>query len=196
MAKRVIIIASGETERRALPHLSRHLENHSVTLIEIRIPPHNRAIDAVMAERLIKAAWYANLHDPPDKFVLLIDLDGSDPETMLEPIRSRISKLRRGISADILCAYAQQQLEAWYFADAQNLREYLHRGLGQVDTSQPDDIRNPKLHLKNLLRGRIYTARLSEEIARSLDASTIARRSPSFKNFVGSLTNGATSRET
>ena len=196
MAKRVIIIASGETERRALPYLARHLQDCAVTVGEVRIPPHNRALDAQMAERLIKAAWYGNLHAPPDKFVLVIDLDGADPEASLQPIRSRLSELSNGISADILCAYAQQHLEAWYFADAQNLRKYLGRNLGQVDASKPDDIQNPKLHLKNLLRERIYTARVSEEIAKTLDVSTIAGRSPSFKKFVDTITNGATPQKT
>ena len=195
MAKRVIIIASGETERRALPHLARHLQDCAVTVCEVRIPPRNRALDAQMAERLIKAAWYGNLHDPPDKFVVVIDLDGADPEALVEPIRSRLSGLRDGVSADVLYAYAQQHLEAWYFADAQKLREFLGRELGQIDTSGPDEIRNPKLHLKHLLRGCMYTARVSEEIARTLDAGTIAGRSPSFKKFVDAMRNGSTSQE-
>ena len=195
MAKRIIIIASGETERRALPHLARHLQDCAVTVDEVRIPPRNRAIDAQMAERLIKAAWYENLHMPPDKFVLIIDLDGTDPEALLEPIRSRLSKLRHDISADILCAYAQQHLEAWYFADAQNLREYLGRALGQVDTSRPDEIQNPKRHLKHLFGERLYTARVSEEIAKTLNTDTIAGRSPSFKKFVDAVTNGSGMRE-
>ena len=145
-----------------------------------------------MAERLIKAAWYENLHMPPDKFVVVIDLDGADAAALLEPIRSRLSKLRDDISADVLCAYAQQHLEAWYFADAQNLREYLGRELGQVDTSRPDEIQNPKLHLKHLFGERLYTARVSEEIAKTLSTDTIAGRSPSFKKFVEALANGAT----
>lgn len=195
MAKRVIVIASGETERRALPHLARHLQDCAVTVCEVRIPPRNRALDAQMAERLIKAAWYGNLHDPPDKFVVVIDLDGADPEALLGPIRSRLSGLGDGVSADVLYAYAQQHLEAWYFADARKLREFLGRGLGQIDTSRPDEIRNPKLHLKHLLRERMYTARVSEEIARTLDARTIAGRSPSFEKFVDAMRNGSTSQE-
>lgn len=192
MAKRIIIIASGETERRVLPYLARHCQDCAVTVHEVRIPPRNRAIDAPMAERLIKAAWYENLHMPPDKFVVVIDLDGADAAALLEPIRSRLSKLRDDISADVLCAYAQQHLEAWYFADAQNLREYLGRELGQVDTSRPDEIQNPKLHLKHLFGERLYTARVSEEIAKTLSTDTIAGRSPSFKKFVDALANGAT----
>lgn len=194
MAKRVIIIASGETERRALPYLARHLQDHAITIDHVRIPPHNRALDAQMVERLIKAAWYENLHRPPDKFVLVIDLDGNDPEASLEPIRSRLSEVEDEIGADLLYAYAQEHLEAWYFADAENLRKHLGRGLGKVDTSRPDEIQNPKLHLKHLFGEHVYTARVSEEIARTLDAGTIAGRSPSFKKFVDAMTNGSTPR--
>ena len=75
MAKRVVIIASGETERRALPHLAHHLQDRSVAVDEVRIPPRNRALNAQMAEKLIKAAWYENLSTPPDKFVVLMDVD-------------------------------------------------------------------------------------------------------------------------
>ncbi len=78
---------------------------------------------------------------------------------------------------------------AWYFADAESLRRYLERDLGNVDGSRPDEIENPKLRLKNIL-DRVYTARVSEEIARALDAETIARRSPSFKGFLDALLNG------
>ena len=133
-----------------------------------------------------------NLDTPPDKFVLLIDLDGADPEASLEPIRSRLSTLKGGIRADVICAYAQQHLEAWYFANAESLREYLGRALGEVDTSRPDEIQNPKLHLKHLLGECAYTARVSEEIANTLDAGKIAGRSPSFKKFVEAIANGST----
>ena len=87
-------------------------------------------------------------------------------------------------------AYAQRHLEAWYFADGGNLRGYLKRDLGRVDDSRPDEIENPKLHLKNILDEQVYTARVSEEIARGPDAETIARRSPSFKDFPEALLNG------
>ena len=80
MGKRVIVIASGETERRALPHLVRHLQDRAVTVDAVRVPPRNRALNAQMAERLIKAAWYENVSAPPDKFVLLMDVDRAGPE--------------------------------------------------------------------------------------------------------------------
>ena len=58
------------------------------------------------------------------------------------------------------------------------------RAPGQVDTSKPDEIDNPKLQLRHLLGERVYTARVSAEIAGTLDATTIALRSPSFRIFV------------
>ena len=190
MGKRVIVIASGETERRALPHLVRHLQDRDVTVYEVRVPPRNRALNAQMAERLIKAAWYENLSAPPDKFVLLMDVDRAGPDEVLGPIQDQLREHMNEIRADVLCAYAQQHLEAWYFADAENLGNYLGRDTGQVDTSRPDEILNPKLHLKHLLGERIYTARISEEIAVTLDADTIAGRSPSFEKFIDAIING------
>lgn len=193
MRKRVIIIASGETERRALPHLVRHLQERAINVNGIRIPPRNRALNAETAEKLIKAAWYENVNARPDKFVLVVDLDRSDPEETVEPIRTQLLKRVPDIEAVILFAYAQQHLEAWFFADAENLQRYLRQALGKVDTSRPDEIQNPKLHLKHLLADRLYTARVSEEIARTLDAGTIAGRSPSFLRFVEAVTNGPSS---
>lgn len=190
MDKRVILIASGETERRALPHLVRHLRDHGVTVDDVRIPPRNKVLNLKMAEKLIKSAWYENLHAPPDKFIMLMDLDGSNPDEILDPIRSQLPERLGGIKAWVLYAYAQQHLEAWYFGDATNLREYLGRDLGQADTSKPDEIHNPKLHLTHLLEERVYTARISEEIAKNLNSNAITERSPSFRKFVDAIMNG------
>ena len=73
MAKRVIVLASGETERRALPHLLAHLWDRGVSVVEVRIPPRNGALSVQMAERLIKTVWYERLgvSVSPDKFVVL-----------------------------------------------------------------------------------------------------------------------------
>lgn len=191
MAKRVIVVASGETERRSLPHLLRHLQKFGVTVVEVRIPPSHKTLDAQMADRLIKAAWYEHVSKPPDKFVLVIDLDGAEPEASLEPFRKRLLDRTDQIRADILCTYAQEHLEAWYFADTENLRKYLGRAPGKIDTSRPDEIQNPKLHLSHLLEDPMYTARISEEIAQNLDADRIAERSPSFKKFVAAIMNGS-----
>jgi hypothetical protein len=59
-----------------------------------------------------------------------------------------------------------------------------------ADPSKPDEIQNPKLHLKHLLGERVYTAVISEEIARNLKAETIAQRSPSFRGFLEAVRNG------
>ena len=196
MVKIVIVLASGETERRALPHLLAHLHDRGVSVEEVRIPPRNGVLSIRAAEKLIKAAWYERLGVcSPDKFVVLLDVDGKPPERVLETFRALPERLGDRIGAAIRCAYAQWHLEAWYFADASNLRGYLGRALGNVDTTKPDEIQNPKLHLKHLLDDRIYTARVSEEIARQIDASTIAERSPSFTRFVDAVMNGPGHRD-
>lgn len=72
VTKRVVVLASGETERRAIPHLVSHLLDWDVSVEEVRISPRNRALDVRMAENLIKAAWFGSIGAPPDKFVLLL----------------------------------------------------------------------------------------------------------------------------
>ncbi len=188
MGKRVIVLASGETERRALPHLTSHLEARGTSVSSVRIPPRNRALSVEMAERLIKAAWYEDLTQPPDKFVLLLDLDRAGSDEVLEPFRKLPDRLG-AIDASIQFAYANPHLEGWFFSDSTNLRNYLGKPLGSVDTSKPDEIENPKLHLRHIL-GQIYTSRTSEEIAKSLDASVMAQRSPSFRGFLDAVLNG------
>lgn len=190
MTKRVIVIASGETERRAIPHLVVHLKNRGIVIDGVRIPPRGRPLDIGMVEKLVTAAWYGNLHAPPDKFVILIDVDGADPRAKTAPFLEFVSRPRRGIAAPMKITYAQQHLESWYFADSGNLRNYLGRALGSVDASKPDLMSNPKQHLKNLLGTRVYNAGVSEDIARSLDAGTVAGRSPSFQGFIDAVING------
>ena len=190
MTKHVIVVASGETERRALPHLVSHLRDRDIA-VEVRIPPRHRALRTGVAESLIKAAWFESLHNPPDKFVVLLDIDQAAPDAILGPIQKGLSGRLADVNADVLYAYAQQHLESWYFADSANLRNYLGRSPGNVDTSKPDAIHNPKLHLKHLLGKRVYTARLSEEIARRLDPQSIEQTSPSFRGFVDAVRNGA-----
>ena len=143
-----------------------------------------------MAEKIIKSIWYENLGEAPDKIVLLVDVDMKSPDEVVPRMREALSpRLPNEIKTRMQYAHAQQHLEAWYFADGGNLRGYLKRDLGNVDDSRPDEIENPKLHLKNIL-GQVYTARVSEEIARALDTETIARRSPSFRCFLDALRNG------
>ena len=190
VARNVIVLTSGETERRSLPHLVAHLQKHGTFVDEVRTAP-NGALNRRVSEKLIKAVWYENIHCPPQKIVLLVDVDGKPPGEVVDSLREQLdSSLPREIQVRLLYAYAQWHLEAWYFADAANLRGYLKRGLGSVDTSNPDKIQNPKLHLKQLLDPQVYTARVSEQIARALDAETIARISPSFKGFLQALLNG------
>ncbi len=190
MAKRVVVIASGETERRALPHLVKHPELTDIEVTEVRIPPRNRALKPEVVENLIRAAWFSNLHQPPDKFVVLVDADRHEPTKVLAPFEEVLPRKLDDISAQVIFTYAQQHLEAWYFGDAERLKEHLSRPLGAVDTSSPDEIDNPKLHLKHLLAGRVYTSRVSEEIARRLDSESISQRSPSFRRFVKAVLNG------
>ena len=161
-------------------------------MTEVRVPPNGRALDFLVAERIIKSIWYVNPAAAPQKFVLLVDVDGKDPDSVVVPLREKLTKrLPEEIHVRVQYAYAQWHLEAWYFADATNLRACLGRNEGRVDTSKPDVIQNPKLHLKHLLSPRTYTARVSEEIARTLNPRTIEGRSPSFKGFVEAVLNGS-----
>ena len=185
----MVVIASGETERRALPHLLAHLHDSD---IRVRIPPGNRALSVRTAYSLIQASLYEYSDRTPDKYVILVDTDGKDPDVVLESFKKQLPVLLGSqFEPSVLCTYAQWHLEAWYFADAMNLRGYLGgRDLGSVDASQPDKIQNPKLHLKNLLKDRFYTARVSEEIAKTLNAETISGRSPSFNGLLDAVKNG------
>jgi hypothetical protein len=198
MGKRVVIIASGETERRALPHLLRHPHAAGIEVVEVAVPPGSRNLDVEMAARLIQArSWYWKQRQQTiDKFVVLVDTDNKNPQEVLQPFRNQLpQRVGTAVTASLQFAYAQQHLEAWYFADEQGLRNALRRDLGQVDPSMPDQINNPKHHLSNLLKsvspGRQYTAPESEEIARQLDPQIIAGRSPSFQSFVDAVRNGA-----
>lgn len=191
MPKHVIVVATGKTEQHALPHLVSHLRERDVSVDEVRIPSRNQTLDPRMAERLIKAVWYENADASPDKIVLLVDADGSSPDDVLAPFTELSRRLNDEIAATLQYAYAQYHLEAWYFADAGNLRKFIDRSLGNVDTSKPDEIPDPKSHLKKLLGDHRYTARSSGEIASKLDARTIEQRSPSFKGFLDAVMNGS-----
>ena len=195
MPKQVVVIASGETERRALPHLVAHLREQGIILRSVIIPPSNRHLKPHLAIQLIQSEFYGPEY-PPEKFVVLVDVDGKEPSQALTPFKEELPKrLTNDVLSRVQYAYAQWHLEAWYFADARNLRSYFGgRALGHVDTSQADQIQNPKLHLKNLLGSdQTYTARVSEEIASILDAETVAQRSPSFHGFLEAVKNGTSS---
>ena len=194
MDKRVVIIASGETERRALPYLTAHLREDDID-VSVRIPARNRPLRVETVHKIMQSAMYDTPEGPPDKYVVLVDVDGKEPGGVLGDLqRNLTARLGGQFEPNVQYAYAQWHLEAWYFADAGNLKEYLDgRALGNVDTSQPDNIENPKLHLKHLLGERFYTARVSEDIARVLDASVMAQRSPSFHGFLEAVKNGGNS---
>lgn len=190
MSKRVIIITSGEIERRAIPHLLEHLKGEGISVDEVRYPSGNKSLSVEVAEKLVKTAWFAS-HDKPDKFVILVDIDGKVPDEVLRPYRENLpARVGGQITATFQFAFAQWHLEAWFFADITNFRDNLGREPGSVDPSRPDDIQNPKHHLKQLLGDRIYTAVVSEEIARKLNASVIAARSPSFQGLLDAVRNG------
>ena len=189
MSKNVVVIASGETERRALPHLLDHLHGRD---IRVRIPPRNRALNVKTAFDVIRASLYDYGDRLPDKYVILVDADGKEPDEVLRHLKEELPNLL-GVQfrPSVQYAYAQWHLEAWYFADAMSLRSFLGgRDLGSVDTSQPDKIENPKLHLKNLLTDSFYTARVSEEIAKTVNAETVSGRSPSFHGLLNAVKNG------
>jgi hypothetical protein len=195
VAKKVIVIVSGETDRRSIPHLCRSLLQQT-ELLDVRKPPANNALTPEQARGLIKAAWYEmnGRGDAPDKIVVLVDADvnAQRPAVAAQPFEEMLAHLG-DIPAPRFVAVAVRHLEAWFFGHAERLREFLNRDLGNVDTSRPDEMDNPKLHLMNLLqsRSRVYTARVAERIAELLDGQTIEIRSPSFASFIKQLRNGA-----
>jgi len=193
MGKRVVIIASGETERRSLPHLVEHLQAQDIVVTEVRIPPGHRSLNVQMAEKLVKAAWFDKEIDArPDKFVVLVDTNGMSAEDVLSPFQDQLAgRIGPNVTAQLQLAYAQRHLEAWYFADESGLRKYLGGSLGSIDASAPDQIENPKEHLKNLLGETAYTAVISEGIAKALEAQRISQRSPSFQGFLDAVRNGS-----
>jgi hypothetical protein len=192
MSKNVVVIVSGETDRRSVPLLCRQFFQQAESF-EVRKPPGNAALTPEQATRLIKSAWYElrGRGSAPNKFVVLVDTDGGDPTQVAKPFEEAVAKLV-DIPPPKLVATAVRHLEAWFFAHAEELREFLGRDLGSVDSSRPDEIDNPKLHLMNLLRSRsrIYTAPVAERIATRLDQHTIEGRSRSFAGFLGKLKNG------
>ena len=53
MAKNIIVLASGQTERPVLPHLLSHLRDRGVSPVEVRIPRGNGALSVRMAEAVM-----------------------------------------------------------------------------------------------------------------------------------------------
>jgi hypothetical protein len=194
VSKRVIIIASGETERRALPHLLRHLSADGISIDPpIRTPPRFGKITGDSAFRLIISAWHERKWSaPPDKFIVLTDADGKDPQVVLGTLEQELARTSiQELPVPVLLAAAKWHLEAWFFADAGALRKYLGgKSLGAVDPSKPDEIQNPKLCLRHLL-SEPYSSRISEEIAQGVSPLEVRTRSPSFARFEQAVRNGS-----
>ena len=91
MSKRVVVIASRETGRRALPHFVRALPDPGIVVSDVRIPPSNRTLDPGTTAKLIKAGWHEIPDARPDKFVAVMDLDGANPDAVLRPFREQLS---------------------------------------------------------------------------------------------------------
>ena len=196
MPKRITVVASGPTEQRALPVL---LSSEDNVLIEVLIPPRSGALTVESALSLIRSTLYGHPGEIPHKYVVLVDVDGKSPEQVLSAFKDNLpGRLDPSVGGLVHFAYAQWHLEAWFFADASGLRSYFEgRSLGNVDTSNPDNIQNPKHHLRNLLREQgLYTARVSEEIAGILDDDSIANCSPSYRHFRDTIRNGGVSPDT
>ena len=191
MSKRVVVIASGETERRSLPFLLDHLAAEGITIQDVRIPPRHRAIKTEVAEK-DHPIGLVRVHGrcTPAQVRRARGHGSVATRKALAPIRNDLPVRLHDINASIQFAYAQQHLEAWYFADAKGLRRYVGRDLGAVSPTQPDAILNPKLHLKHLLGARPYTSLVSRDITSGLDTTAIAQHSPSFRRFLAAVRNG------
>jgi len=194
MGSNIVVLATGRTELAAIPELTRDFRTAESACVHVRIPPGGGALIPSAIEKLAKSAYWdlKGRGNPPDKFVVLVDADGRPEETRVLPFKESCDRLL-DIPAPFLVTTAQWHLEAWFFAHAEALRKFLNRDLGSVDTSQPDQIPNPKLHLKHLLDSP-YTSRIAGEIAAAVSPQIVAQRSVSFSQFVRCLENGAQTR--
>ena len=97
----------GRDRAASLPYLMAHLAADGVSVVGVRIPPGGKALNVGMAERLLKASWFERIGDPPDKFVVLVDTDGMNPDETLRPYREQL-KFRIGprITAQLQFAFA------------------------------------------------------------------------------------------
>ncbi|MGH7814946.1 MAG: DUF4276 family protein [Candidatus Binataceae bacterium] len=196
MGKNIVVIASGLTEKEAIRPLTREFCSTEGAAIEVRIPRGGNALMPSVIEKLARAAWWEMKlkNCPPDKFVVLVDADGRSESEREAPLKAACESLK-DLPVTFLVTSAQWHLEAWFFGDPEALRSFLHRDLGAIDPTRPDEITNPKLHLKHLL-GAPYTARIAGEIAAFVKPISIATRSPSFHKFLNCLKNGGDSAMT
>ena len=191
MSKQVVVIASGETEHRAIPHLVAHLQAEDIVVVAVRIPARGKALNVEMAEKLVKAAWFERSATPPAKFVILVDTDGKTEDLVQGPFREQLAaRIGANINPQLQYAWRTVASRGPGFSPIAQDSEDTSSETGHVDSSKPDEIRNPKLHLEHLLGVRAYTAVISEEIAKRLNAETIGQRSPSFQGFLEAVRNG------
>jgi len=185
----VVVIASGMTERRTLPHLLRHMDNEGIELVDVRIPPGGYDLTPDMAERLVRLVCRESMTAGSGlkKVVLLVDADGREPAMVLQRFSHLPARLAELVM--VVTTVAKWHLEAWFFADGQGLRKALGKSLGRIEEAVPDDIESPKKRLKDLLGGT-YSSTDAEKIARVLSPARI-RRSPSFCALEAAVRNGA-----
>ncbi len=110
MAKRVLVIASGQTELNALPRLLAHLSEEGIT-IDVRIPDRHRKIAPNVVAPIIYSALHDSENGPPDKYVVLVDTDGRTAAETLRPVQEGLQ--RTSVSRyveNLQYAYAQWHL--------------------------------------------------------------------------------------
>jgi Domain of unknown function (DUF4276) len=190
MGRDVVVVASGDTERRALPHLLKHLLGAELASpVDVRISPHG-LLTVGIAERIVKATWWERhgRGTPPDKIVVLVDADTrSRDEKLLE--FDELPRRLADLPVAVKLAVAKWHLEAWFFADADGLRACLGgRSLGPLG-ADPDDMPFPKQRLRNLLDVP-YTSRVAERIATAISTDVMRQRSLSFAHFEAAVKNG------
>lgn len=187
----VLVIGSGATEREALPWLLSESISRTGRGLLVRHPPSPQRLTPSTAAQLIIAHYWAS-YPRPEKAVVLVDADSAEPDQVIAQMETAlmpriVNVTERGLT--VLITAAKWHLEAWFFADAQGLREYLGRDLGSVDISDPESMCRPKHHLQRLLN-RPYTSSVAREIARSLKAAMIRGKSGTFRLFELAFENG------
>ena len=105
MAKKVIVVVSGESDRRSIPFLCRHFLEQA-EMFEVRKPPGNATLTPEQTVKLVKAGWYEmnGRGMPPDKFVILVDSDGKAPVVAAKPFEDDSSSSCRYTCVTTRCS--------------------------------------------------------------------------------------------